>query len=249
MRSPRNKLDEEIAMQTQSCRKTKVSTHISFASAKTLHHACRFARPQGGHQSRHGCPPANVSAPVSLNLFVTIQWNLTNSKQDNFAALRNQRFCRWLRTRCDQLGISVAPYYVYAREKNHVHWLVHIPEELIDEFTDLVSRWVTSLEQKGNAQRKRAQNHDPAPKGTVKIERVGNSVAVRKYLLEGMRPADAFRLGIKKISPQGEIVGRRTGVSRTLGPAARKAAGYKAQRPVWSRNNGRILSADSVGLP
>jgi hypothetical protein len=222
-----------IAMQPNPQKKMKTTSVISFAAGRSLYHACRYARPQGGWQSRNGCPPSNVSAPVALNLMVT--------GQDHFAELRNQRFCRWLRTRCEQLGHSVAPHYVYAREKNHVHWLVHVPEQLVEEFKKLVPRWITSLEHKGKGSRKRAENHDPAPDGAVLIERVRNSVAARKYLLKGISPRNAFRLGIKRVEPQGIVVGRRSGVSRTLGATARKKAGYRAQPPFWQRNNGRIV--------
>lgn len=219
----------------------KPSEVISLASARTVHHACRYALPQGGEQSRNGCPPANVNAPVALNLFVTIQWNKTNTGEDNFAALRNERFCRWLRTRSKQLGITVSPYYVYAREKNHVHWLVHVPQILVDEFVELLPRWITSLEHKGMGQRKRAENHVPAPSGAVQIEPTRNSVAARKYILKGIRKKDAFRLGIKNVTSEGIVHGRRTGVSRTLGRIARKRAGYIAQPPAWRRGNGRVV--------
>ncbi|GMN03921.1 hypothetical protein MTsPCn3_26520 [Erythrobacter sp. MTPC3] len=230
-------------MQPKPQSKMKTTSFISVAAARALYHACRFALPQGGWQSRNGCPPSNVSAPVALNLMVTIQWNLTKTGKDHFAELRNQRFCRWLRTRCEQLGISIAPHHAYAREKNHVHWLVHVPEQLVAEFKDLVPRWITSLEHKGKGSRIRAENHDPAPDGAVKIHRVRNSVAARKYLLKGISPRDAFRFGIKRVETQGVVVGRRTGVSRTLGRAARKRAGYKSQRPLWQRGNGRVVSS------
>lgn len=230
----------------QKCRSTTV---ISRASARNFHHASRFALPHGGHQSRYGCPTANVNAPVALNLSVNIQWNLTQTGIDNFAALRNQRFCRWLRTRCKQLNIDVAPYYIYSREKNHTHWQVHVPAELIEEFIDLVPRWITSLESKGNGPRKRAENHKPAPEGTVQIGPVRNSVALRKYMLKGINPRDAFRYGIKKPECQGVVYGRRTGVSRTLGRAARKKAGYRAQWPVWKRGNGRVILQVIAKIP
>jgi hypothetical protein len=232
-------------MQPKFQTKIKTTSVISVAAGRSLHHACRYARPQGGWQSRNGCPPSNVSAPVALNLMVTIQWNLTKTGEDHFAELRHQRFCRWLRTRCEQLGLSVAPHYVYAREKNHVHWLVHVPEQLVEEFKNLVPRWITSLEHKGKGPRKRAENHEPAPNGTVHIEQVRNSVAARKYLLKGIDPDEAFRFGIKVVEPQGTVVGRRTGVSRTLGPTARKKAGYRAQKPFWQRGNGRIIKVSS----
>ena len=129
-----------------------------------------------------------------------------------------------------------------------MHWQVHIPEVLVEEFTDLVSRWVTSLEHKGKGPRKRAENHEPAPDGAVLVQRVRNSVAVRKYLLKGIKRADAFRFGIKVVEDQGVVYGRRTGVSRTLGRAAREKAGYRCRFPVWKRGNGRVLSTGTSNV-
>lgn len=219
----------------------KTSSAISLASARSLHHGCRYAQPQGGKQSRRGCPPANVNAGVPLNMMVHIQWNLTESKQDNFSALRNERFCRWLRTRSKQLGIKIDPYYTYVKEKNHTHWLVYIPDQLVDEFNYLLPRWITSLESKGRGARKRAENHEPAPEGTVLSEPVRNSVAARKYMLKGIERKHAFRFGIRVVEDQGVIQGRRSGVSRTLGPAARKRAGYKAKRAPWMCGKGKHI--------
>ena len=229
--------------------KDKRSVVISRASARNLHHACRHAQPVGGKQARRGCPGANVNAPVPLNMLVTIKWDMTETGEDNFKALRNERFCRWLRTRSKQLGMTLVPYYVYSREEDHVHWQVHVPEQLIEEFTDLVSRWVTSLEHKGKGPRKRAENHSPAPEGAVKVERVRNSVALRKYMLKGINPPDAVRFGIRNPTPQGVVFGKRTGVSRSLGGAARERAGYKPGWPVWAQHNGRIISPAIVSPP
>jgi len=229
--------------------KGKPSAFITLASARNLHHGCRYALPKGGKQSRRGCPRANVNAPVELNLFVTINWSLTETGEDNFVALRNQRFCRWLRTRSQQLGLSIKPHYVFAREEGHVHWMVHVPEVLVGEFMDLVPRWVTSLEHKGKGQRKRAENHEPAPARAVHIEPVRNSVAARKYLLKGIDPRFAFMFGLTTVEAQGIVIGRRTGVSRTLGRKARSRAGYKGQKPTWQQGNGRSLHASSPGRP
>lgn len=227
--------------------KGRPSTHISLASGRNLHHACRYALPYGGNQARRGCPTANVNAGKPLNLSVTIQWEMTETGEDNFAALRNQRFCRWLRTRSKQLGVTIEPTYVYAREgQSHVHWLVHVPDELIAEFMDLVPRWITSLEHRGKGSRKRAENHEPAPQGTVLIEPVRNSVAARKYLLKGINPQHAVRLGIRNPTPQGLLFGPRTGVSRNLSRKARKKAGYRAREAVWQRNNGRIILPPTI---
>lgn len=237
--SPDTKIEK--LKSSSSCKKLKTSYFISRSAARNLYHGTRFSNQVGGFQASRKYPVANVQAGVALNLFVTINWNLTKTQQDNFTQLRNQRFCRWLRTRCKQLGISVAPTYVYSRELGHVHWQVHVPDELIEEFTDLVPRWITSLENKGTPPRKRAQNHEPAPKGVVKTERARNGVAIRKYMLKGIHPRDAVRFGIRTVIPQGRVQGPRTGVSRSLGSGARSRAQYKPKPAVWMRGNGRLI--------
>jgi hypothetical protein len=132
------------------------------------------------------------------------------------------------------------PTHVFVREGNHVHWKVHIPKELIDEFINLVPRWVTSLGNKGKpGPRKRSEKTPPASDGVVNIRPVYNNVGLRKYLLKGVNPADAFRFGIRHVEPQGEVIGRRTGVSRSLGSGARKAAGYKSLPPHWLKGRGK----------
>ncbi len=222
-------------------KKTKSSKYISRAAARNLHHATRFAKQVGGQQSAKKYPTSNVNGDFELNMYVTMNWDLTETGQDNFSELRNQRFCRWLRTRCKQLGICVPPTYVYSREQGHVHWQVHVPKQLIEEFTDLVPRWITSLENKGDPPRKRAQNHEPAPEDSVDIQVARNSVAIRKYLLKGIDPREAYRFGIRKVLPQGTVMGPRTGVSRSLGKGARDRAKYKPRPAVWRKGNGRSV--------
>lgn len=243
----------------QHSRKPKInqsSKYISRAAARNLHHATRFAKQVGGQQSAKTYPKSNVNAEFELNMYVTINWDLTETGHDNFKELRNQRFCRWLRTRCKQLEICVPPTYVYSREQDpehghdHVHWQIHVPEQLIEEFTDLVPRWITSLENKGEPPRKRSQNHQPAPDGSVDIQVSRNSVAIRKYLLKGIDPREAYRFGIRKISSQGTVVGPRTGVSRSLGKGARDRAKYKPRPAVWMTGNGRsVLTYPKISDP
>ena len=240
---------EIIVQHSRKPKKTRSSRYISRAAARNLHHATRFAKQVGGQQSARKHPTSNVNAEFELNMYVTINWDLTETGQDNFKELRNQRFCRWLRTRCKQLEICVPPTYVYSREQDpvhghdHVHWQVHVPKQLIEEFTDLVPRWITSLENKGDPPRKRSQNHQPAPDGSVDIQVARNSVAIRKYLLKGIDPREAYRFGIRKISSQGTVIGPRTGVSRSLGKGARDRAKYKPRPAVWRIGIGRSVLA------
>lgn len=167
---------------------------------------------------------------VRLNLFITINYDLTITGVDLFDELRNERVCQWLRTRGKALGVKFEPTYLFVREAGHVHWCLHVPEPLIPEFLDLLPRWVTSLEHKGSETRIRAVNHAPAPKGVVDVRRIYNSPSLCKYMLKGIESEHAARFGVKDVSDQGLVVGRRTGCSRNIGRTARKRAGYKPLR-------------------
>ena len=217
------------------------SSHISGSAARNVYHASRYAKAIGGAQANRAYPQATANAAVSLNLLVTIDWSKTATGIDNFHRLRNQRFCRWLRTRGIQLGRDLRPHYIYSREQQHVHWEVHMPEELIEEFKDLLPRWITSLENTGTGPRKRSINTAPTMPDVVDVRAVNNTVGLRNYLLKGIDPRQAHRFGVKRTANQGIVTGRRTGVSRSLGSAARKAAGYLPRPAVWRRGKGKSL--------
>lgn len=211
-------------------RRQKRTNAISRVAARNLHHAFRFTKPMLGEVTLSRYRPANVTNGIALNLVVTINWDMTTSGVDLFDELRNERLCQWLRTRSRQLGRKIEPTYTFAREQNHVHWCIYIPDDLIEEFEDLVPRWITSLELKGSLDRRRSANLPPARDGVVVIGPTKDSVRVRKYMLKGIERRSAAHFGIKVCIGQGEIQGRRVGTSRNLGTAARRSAGYRPQR-------------------
>ena len=63
----------------------------------------------------------------------------------------------------------------------------------------------------------------------IKHRRIYRVVGAKRYILKGMDPHFA-RIWKIRPSPQGNIVGRRSGFSRSLGPAARRAVDYRPQR-------------------
>lgn len=220
-------------LKSNASSKKRSSSSISLAAARNTHHAIRYAEPVIGKTMARWYKMPKVVAGKPLNLWITINWKLTDSGIDRFAELRNQRLCPWLRSRSKQHGERYEPTYVYVKEAGHVHWLLHLPEHLIAEFEQLLPRWITSLERKGTGPRKRAENLPPTCEGAVDIQRTRNSVAVSKYMLKGIEPAAAVKLGIKSVSPEGIVIGRRTGVSRNLGKGARQQAGYKPRSAPW----------------
>ena len=184
------------------------SAQIGRKPAANIHHATRLAE-------RIGLP---------LNQFVTINYSKTACPPEDasatFRVLLASWFARWLR-RHPKNKKRVSPAYVYVFEaaggQTAVHWLVHIPRGLIREFWQLVPAWleVTAGPVDGP--------------GAVKHRRVYGLVGAKRYILKGMDPHFAKAWKIRP-SPQGVVIGRRSGFSRNLGPTARRATSYRPQR-------------------
>jgi len=183
------------------------SRHINRVPAVNIHHATRFAQ-------RNDLP---------LNTMVTVNFtelDAAGQASRLFRLLLAQRFAPWLR-RSAPLKKRPAPTYIWTLENTAAttaaHWLVHIPKGVGRIFAEKLSDWVESLS-------------GSKPQGrTIQIKRVYNLIGARRYVLKGVNPAWASHLGVRP-SDQGVINGKRSGFSRNLGPAARKAGGYKARR-------------------
>jgi hypothetical protein len=183
------------------------SRHINPVPAVNIHHASRFAQ-------RVGHP---------LNTMVTV--NITELEAERqasrlFRKLLTQRFAPWLR-RSPTLRARTAPTYVWTLENTAattaVHWLVHIPKGATRVFAAKLAAWFEGLSGK------------PPLSRTIQVKKVYNLIGARRYLLKGVNPAWASHLGVRP-SDQGVVNGKRSGFSRNLGPAARKAGGYTPQR-------------------
>lgn len=186
----------------------RTSCHIKRRPAVNIHHATRYAQ-------RLGLP---------LNRAVTINFDLTECNPARashaFRKLLTQRFAPWLR-RSRDVRKHVPPTYVWTLEcpRGHtgVHWLVHVPRRMYGAFNQRLTEWLTSL-----------LGAPPEP-GAIKIQRIRNMIGLRHYVLKGTEPIWAAHLGVRHVD-QGMTVGKRSGFSRNLGPAARKRGGYKPRR-------------------
>lgn len=184
------------------------SAQIGRKPAANIHHATRVAE-------RLGYP---------LNQFVTINYTKTSCTADDatavFRTLLASWFARWLR-RHPENKQATAPTYVYAFEaaggQIAVHWLVHIPSCLVHDFQRLLPEWVQAT-----------AGRIDGP-GAIDHRRVYGIVGAKRYLLKGMDPHFARAWKIRP-SPQGIVIGRRSGFSRNLGPTARRKASYQPQR-------------------
>jgi hypothetical protein len=184
------------------------SQHINRYPAVNIHHARRFASGTG----------------LPFNWMVTINFGLTGVEPEQASAtlqkLLAQRFAPWLR-RAANNDNQVRPTYVWALEAPHgvpsAHLLLHLPPELSGRFSDRLVEWIEGLA--GSV----------VPRRAVDVRQIRTLVGATRYILKGIHQMWGPHLGVQP-SAQGEIVGKRSGFSRNLGPTARRRAGYKPKR-------------------
>lgn len=194
--------------QLQNAGAVRTSAAIKRRPAVNLHHAQRYAEMLG----------------VPMRLFVTINFTLLGIPPAEavllFRFILCQRFAPWLRRTClNKTGL--APTYIWVAEAagGHlaVHWLLHLPPQLLLQFRGKLSAWLTGA---GTT-----DLHSRA----LNIKRVTNVVGLRRYMLKGTEPLWAKHLGVRH-QPQGIVIGKRSGFSKNLGPTARQGGGYQPRR-------------------
>jgi hypothetical protein len=158
-----------------------------------------------------------------LNLFVTINLSHTSCPShlvDKAIRAVCSKFSRWLRYQSKKATDTGCPGYgppTYARvieapdDLHHVHWLVHVPADLRPAFEKTLPKWVL-----------KATDAITRPEGLINIKEVDTVMAVSRYCMKGVDPHHAKRCFVRP-KPQGVVLGKRVAISRSLGPAARKA--------------------------
>lgn len=162
---------------------------------------------------------------MPLNVWVTINFALATVAAHDavglFARLRTNHFNKWARRH----ATPFSPTYAYAFENanrsvgglaaddehnTHVHWLLHVPPRLLHEFEYLLPSWLDFVTGR------------VTPLATAKTQSITDTRGARRYLLKGAAAGVASRFGAYE-RDQGIVVGRRSGVSRNLGPMQRRA--------------------------
>jgi len=187
--------------------RTRRSHGINRYPAVNIHHARRCSEKWG----------------VAFNIHVSIHLSQCGFAEDAasevFQKLISQRFSPWLR-RASANDNRLSPTYIWALEAPHgrvgAHWLVHLPPSLLPSFKAKLPDWVRSL------------GGDPAPQ-SIRVGPIARLIGMTRYVLKGISSPWASHLGINPID-QGEIIGKRSGFSRNLGPTARQRHGYKPNR-------------------
>jgi hypothetical protein len=166
---------------------------------------------------------------LPLNAYTTLNFALTtipaHSAVQAFGKLRANYYNKWARRPRRGQRPAYEPTYAYVFENTidgkactalepdgshnvHVHWLVHVPAKRRHDFDGLVYGWLDRVAD------------ELSPANAVKITNITNPLGLRRYTLKGSNEIWAPRYGAAH-TPQGVIVGRRSGVSRNLGPTAR----------------------------
>lgn len=187
------------------------SSSIGPKQAARAFHAARFA--------------TSINRP--FNLLVTIDTSsLSIADTDAGTFLREvwARFTRWWAYQRDKKQRNIGAFGAVMVHENpssgprHAHWHMHIPDEIRDEVEEIIRNRIEKLTDLNCLGKAIHFLSTPSPGG------------VMKYIMKGIDPryANHFHMNAED---QGEIVGRRMTVSRSVGYTARKNAGWTRSRP------------------
>ena len=131
----------------------------------------------------------------------------------NFSNIR-KRIYNWWRYRRD-VGIVDGPLIDWCsweapNGKAHVNWLINVPDELVDDFRELIEQRCDAV-------------IGPIAPDTVHQQPIWNTNGAMKYALKGTETEYARKVEIRA-SDQGLVWGKRAFCARALGPSAREAA-------------------------
>lgn len=175
---------------------------------------------------------ARIGLPINLRVTVNLSLLGINPADATrvFRKMRSSRFSPWIRRPRKGCGPAAVPtdYYGFENKRGdevykkigpglphnvHAHWSLHVPPKRRRDFEFELHRWVNEI----------AGTKD-WPENALRFEEITYWWPAR-YLNKGARPAIAARYGatLDTISEQGAIIGKRTGTSRNIGPARRRA--------------------------
>lgn len=189
------------------------SHDINYKPASALWHAFNHA--------------TNTSRPFTLH--VTLNFAHTNCLPDDMTAqfrqLVGNKFGPWWRRPSRRLRLKPqgSPAFSWVAEnvngQPNIHWAVFVPPEREADFKKRLPVWLAAVT---------GGEINPA---AINIKRIYNAVGLRSYMLKGT--GDVFaRLAKIEQKPQGLVIGKRSGVSRSLHRTARGRENYKAGRRV-----------------
>lgn len=188
-----------------------VTPHIKRRVTQSIFRAFDFAAAKG----------------TPLNLYVVINLHESDAACATtiFDRVRH-KYRDWLnyRTRNDPAG-PLPPLYVYTVENpsgdhHHVNWALHIPAKHRAAFEQRLPRWIEKTQGVCGPR----DNH---------VASINSDRAKRlaKYIVKGTDPAFIRHFYLEGVHvPQGDVWGKRAGVSPSLGATARRDASFRPRR-------------------
>ena len=182
--------------------RSRRSHFIRQRPASNVYHAARVAEAKG----------------FPMTHFVTINFSMAGlSKEEVSEAFRwvRSRWADWSRrpSRKSQHG-PVAPHDSWVIEGaggvSAAHWMVHLTPGRIEDFKKRLKDWM-----------RRVAKEREFPADTIDVKTIYSAKGATKYLLEGIDPTFATNYGVRA-KDQGLVIGKRSGQSRTVGPAMKK---------------------------
>ena len=155
---------------------------------------------------------------LPLVVYATVNFAHTGCRAGDvskaFEKLRDNHFAPWLRRRPrPRIAQIDPPAYVWVIEnaagQTHVHWQLHLPERLVAPFREVLPRWVEKVTMEITATE------------ACHVQRADRPRGATVYMMKGIDPrcAKAYRI---RPEAQGNVVGKRCGMSKSLGPTARR---------------------------
>jgi hypothetical protein len=140
-----------------------------------------------------------------------------------FRRLRKDRFGRWLRYHTRRLNEPMPPHdrwnFEHRNGYPHVHWAVYLPAALQKMFKKRLRKWLADVA------------GEILCESAIHVRDIYASHALGRYQMKGLLPQVGRRYHVRS-QPQGIIYGKRCGVSRALGPAARRRYAEHVASPI-----------------
>jgi len=192
------------------CSRARVTHQISRRPASVILHSDRIAE--------------RIGRPLTTE--VVIRFWLTDLPPEKMSKtfetrIRGRRFAYWSRPirlghRVDENG---PPTYVWVAEGGrshpHIHWCLHLANGQRDSFERGLRKWIAAVPELAAVPFEEL----------VTTRDVWDFTRYKLYLVKGIDPHYGRSWNVRRVEPQGEIVGKRCGTSKNLSRAARKAAG------------------------
>lgn len=189
----------------------RLTTHINRRVTQSIMRAFDYAK--------------EIDRPLNTYVVIHLRESERQAATTAFKIIRH-KFRDWLAYKAKQQRVAIPPDYIYAFENPddddvpHVNWALHVPDRLRAEFEAKLARWVEKVQGR----------LDPFD---IHVQPITPSHAKRlaKYICKGTDAAFVSYFYLDDVhAPQGEIWGKRAGVSPSIGTAIRKEAGFRPRR-------------------